>query len=53
MKNTAHEYRRVGEVIGVFRDNEQIGVINTPRAKAALSELLVTLGNTLVLKPDK
>lgn len=52
MKNTEHEYRRLGDSIGVYRVDEHIGTIHTPRAKERLSELLVTLGNTLVPKRD-
>ena len=52
MKNTEHEYRRLDETVGVYRVNEHIGTISTPKAKERLSELLVTLGNTLVPKRD-
>ena len=52
MKNIEHSYHRHGEQIGVYRSDEHVGMIKTPRAKERLSELLVTLGNTLVPKRD-
>lgn len=52
MRNTEHVYRSHGTEIGVYRSDEHIGTIKTPRAKERLSELLVTLGNTLVPKRD-
>ena len=53
MNNTEHLYVRKGENIAILRQNEEVGIIKSPMAKARINDLLTSLGNSVVPKQDK